>query len=392
LRMRLASHSAANGWSELSLGRIIQQSGQGGAGHAQRGTWLGEGFYGHTDGWAVVRAGQGLLLSTTARAAQGASVASTQMDAAEAVGQLKSARQLGLALSESAAQQGAHPLRSLADGQAAQQHADAMDPVAKGRYDGAVQGQAAQKASGRALGEPVERLAQPVIHLDTPASASLVTPASLSIYSGQDTSIVAQGDAHFTAAQSFSGVSGQTGSLYTHTGGIKAITGSGPLSLRAHTDSQQLWADQDITIQSTTDEVRIQAKDSITLTAGQSQVVLKGGDVTFTCPGTWTVKAAGHAWMGGGASSASLMALPDGTDVVKDWIELDYRDPDMNQGVAGAPYEIHLEDGSTLTGVLDAQGRARHDNVLRKKVLKVVYPPRNADKDKVTAVHQHLLG
>ncbi len=355
LRMRLASHSAATGWSELSLGRIIQQSGQGGAGHAQRGTWLGEGFYGHTDGWAMVRAGQGLLLSTTARAAQGASVASTQMDAAEAVGQLKSARQLGLALSQSAANQGAHPLHSLTDGQVAQQHADAMDPAARGRYEGAVQGQPAQKATGRALGEPVERLAQPVIHLDTPASASLVTPASLSLYSGLDTSIVAQGDAHFSAAQSFSGVSGQTSSFYTHAGGIKAIAASGPLSLRAHTDSQQLWADQDITIQSTSDEVRIQAKDSITLTAGQSQVVLKGGDVTFTCPGTWTVKAAGHAWMGGGASSASLMALPDSR------VKLFNRQAKLvneltGEPMAGVPYKASTSEGEVQYGSTDIDG------------------------------------
>jgi len=314
------------------------------------------------------------------------------MDAAEAVGQLKSARQLGLALSQSAAQRGAHPLHSLADGQAAQQHADAMDPAAKGRYEGAVQGQAAQKASGRALGEPVERLAQPVIHLDTPASASLVTPASMSIYSGQDTSIVAQGDVHVSAAQSFSGVSGQTSSLYTHTGGIKAITASGPLSLRAHTDSQQLWADQGITIQSTSEEVRIQAKDSITLTAGQSQVVLKGGDVTFTCPGTWTVKAAGHAWMDGGAGSVSLMAMPDGQVSVHDWIALDYQDPTTSKGIAHAGYEIHFKGGSIVKGMLDGNGKAMHENVQRLPVAKVVYLPRAADVDSRADDINKLLG
>ena len=69
LRMRLATHGSRGGWSELSLGHIIAHSGSSGAGHAQRGAWLGEGFYGHTDGWAIVRAGQGLLLSTTARPA-----------------------------------------------------------------------------------------------------------------------------------------------------------------------------------------------------------------------------------------------------------------------------------------------------------------------------------
>ena len=74
LRMRLASHGANTGWSELTLGHIVQQSGQGGSGHAQRGTWLGEGFYGHTEGWAMLRANGGLLLSTTARGARGTAI------------------------------------------------------------------------------------------------------------------------------------------------------------------------------------------------------------------------------------------------------------------------------------------------------------------------------
>ena len=52
----------------------------------QRGQWLGQGFYGFTDGWATVRAGQALFMTTTARWGRGSSVNSTQMDAAEAVG------------------------------------------------------------------------------------------------------------------------------------------------------------------------------------------------------------------------------------------------------------------------------------------------------------------
>jgi type VI secretion system secreted protein VgrG len=314
LRMRLASHGGATGHSELTLGHIIQQGAMGGAGQAQRGQWLGEGFYGHTDGWAVVRAGQGLLLSTSARNAQGSSVASTQMDAAEAVGGLHAARQLGEALSQSARQQGAQGLSSFDASQALQQHADAMDPRAQGHYTGAVGGQEAKKAQpgGRTLQDPVERFAKPLLHLDTPASAMFVTPASFASFSGQDTSLATMGDAQLTSAHTFSSVSGQATSLYTHSGGIKAITANASLSLRAHTDAQQIWSDQDLTVQSTTDEVRIQASGSITLTAGQSQIQLKGGDITFMCPGTWTVKGASHDWMGGGSGGYKSAELPQG--------------------------------------------------------------------------------
>jgi type VI secretion system secreted protein VgrG len=359
LRMRLLNYSAHTGHSELTLGHIIAQSAQGGAGHAQRGQWLGEGFYGFTEGWAVVRAGEGLLLSTTPRSAQGASVHSTQMDAQEAVSQLRAGRQLGDALSTSARQQGAQGLASHDANQAMQQHADAMDPAAQGKYVGSVNGQHAKKAGtrgSRTLTDPVEKFAKPLLHLDTPASAVWVTPASISLFSGQDTSITTQGDAHLASAHTLSSVSGQTTSLYTHAGGIKAITANADLSLRAHTDAMQIWADKDITVQSTTDEIRIYAKDSIALNAGQSQILLKGADITFTCPGTFINKAAAHNWGGPGQYAPILMRLPvDTATVAPQAIQYRYTYHD-GSAVAGAEYTAKMGDGSVRKGCLDTAG------------------------------------
>jgi len=322
LRMRLLSYSASHGHSELSLGHLVQHSARHDAqgSQARRGHWLGEGFYGHTEGWAVVRAGQGMLLSTSARTAQGSSAASTQMDASEAVAQLRASRQLGQALGDSARQQGALGLDSHGDshgdnGPAWMAHTAAMDPAASGKLPATLNGQNARKAQAgsRTLADPVEAFARAQLHLDTPSSAALVSAEHLSLFSGQDTSLSTQGDAHLTAAHTLSAVSGQTTSLYTHAGGIHAIAANATLSLRAHTDAQQLWADRDISVQSTTDEVRISAQDSITLTAGQSQIQLKGGDITFTCPGSFTVKGATHEWGGGGVGGVySSLELPAG--------------------------------------------------------------------------------
>jgi type VI secretion system secreted protein VgrG len=151
-------------------------------------------------------------------------------------------------------------------------------------------------------------------------------------------------------------VSGQTTSLYTHSGGIKAITANGMLSLRAHTEAQQIWTDQDLTIQSTTDEVRIQASNSITLSAGQSQIVIKGGDITFCCPGTWTVKGATHAWEGGGSGHAELAALPSaGVHIEPSTMVIERRYHDA-EPMAGTPYEAVLSDGSVRRGVLNGAG------------------------------------
>jgi type VI secretion system secreted protein VgrG len=99
LRMRLASSSAT---SQLSTGYLIGQS----PASSQRGRYRGSGFELRTDAWGVVRAPQGLLLSSTARSQAGSSVAGTQMDTLEARAQLKGAQSLTDALTEAAQHQG----------------------------------------------------------------------------------------------------------------------------------------------------------------------------------------------------------------------------------------------------------------------------------------------
>ena len=194
-------------------------------------------------------------------------------------------------------------------------------------------------------------------------SASFVTPTSIHLFSGQDTSVSAQGDLHSTSAHSFSAVSGQTTSLYTHSGGIKAITANAGLSLRAHTDAQQIWSEKDLTVQSTTDEIRVQASKSITLTAGQSQIVIEGGNITFTCPGAWTVKGACHDWSGGGSGEAVLPLLPTGqVGIAPDPARHDQffvlRWANSGRPMKQQAFRIRQSNGSVLSGVTDANGRS----------------------------------
>ncbi|HWJ96288.1 MAG TPA: type VI secretion system Vgr family protein, partial [Telluria sp.] len=98
VRTRLATSTAA---SELNLGYLVEQP----PGSAMRGRYRGSGFELRTDAWGVVRGAEGVLLSTSARTRQGSGIASTQMDAAEAVSLLKGAKALGQVMLEAAAQQ-----------------------------------------------------------------------------------------------------------------------------------------------------------------------------------------------------------------------------------------------------------------------------------------------
>lgn len=335
LRMRMRAQGSGIAAGELALGHLVQQTTS-----ADRGRWLGSGFYAQTDGWAVVRAERGLLLSTAARPASGTSVDSTQMDAAEAVAQLKAAHDLGQRLSDAAQAQGAQKLGSHDAEQALARHLAAIDPKQDGR-----------------LGEtPVEAFAEPRLHLDAASALAWSSDGPMASYSAQDFSLVAQADLHHAAAHTWAAVSGGGSSLYTHAGGLRAIAANGAVSLRAHTGTQELLAEQGISVTSSSGEIVVQAARSIELTAGGCQVVLDGGDITFKAPGAFRVKAASHDWAGGGGQAAQIAALPTGlaTEPAHE-IEL-HRHYDDLSPVPGAPYKLHFEDGTVLSGSLDAQG------------------------------------
>jgi type VI secretion system secreted protein VgrG len=373
LRMRLLCSTAE---AELGLGHLIQQSGHG----AQRGGWRGSGFEAATGGWASLRAARGLLVSATAREGRYGSARSTQMDATEALSQLRAAHDLGKRLSETARSATAHPLGSHHAGQTVEKLLARIDPAQDGRHEPLVNGQEARKAEGRTLTEPVEAFAQPLIVLDTPSSAVVATQAGIAAFSGQDCSLTCQGDAHQTAAHTWAGVSGKTTSWYVHEGGIKAFAANGPVSLRAHTDALQLLADKDITVISVNGEVRIQAKTKIELVGGQSAITLDGADIEFRTPGRFAVKGSGHAFLGGGSGAAQMPFLPQGVQTLPTWIEIDHRDAE-SLPMAGQAYRIFFEGGAVIAGKLDAKGHARHDNV-PERAERVEYEPRTPEKDK----------
>jgi type VI secretion system secreted protein VgrG len=303
LRMRLATSSAN---TQLNLGYLVDQP----PGTAQRGSYRGSGFELRTDAWAVLRGAEGVLLSTSARSG----AVSTQMDVAEAVSQFRGAQALNDALSGAAQQQQA--LFSKDAGKAQALFVEQIDPQAKGKYAGAVGGQAALKAASgtRELdpGQPVEKFGAAFVLMDSAASINWATPASTVIYAGRQLHWTTQSDLHMTAAHTVSSVAGGAFGLFTHGGGIQAIAGNGPVSLQAHTDQLEILADGAVTVISVNDSIEIKAKQKIVLQAGQAAVTLEGGDITFACPGTMSVKGGQHLFDGGGSKPAALAPLPDG--------------------------------------------------------------------------------
>jgi type VI secretion system secreted protein VgrG len=233
----------------------------------------------------------------------------------------------------------------------------AIDPQHDGKHA------SEKKANGREPGDPVETFAQPVIVLDTPSAALFASPATIASFSGQDTSLTAQGDVHAAAAHTASLISGQTTSLYTHQGELQAIAANGNLSLRAHTDALELLADDSVSIVSVNDEITITASTRIEMIGGDSKVVLDGGNIDFITPGSFVTKAATHEWAGGASGQAVTPNLPEGQlGRPVNFIELNEHYDDL-EARKGAPFKLTFADGSTRTGTLDDAGFARIEGV-----------------------------
>lgn len=368
VRTRLATSENA---TQLGLGHLIHQT----PGSATRGSWRGAGFELRTDGWLAVRAGEGLLMSTTARS----DASGTQMDTAEAVAQLKSAAETAKSLSDATSAQTALPLKANAEQTA---FIKTIDPQQDGKFSGDVGGQPARKASpgSREPGDPTERFADSIILAEAPSDIGLSSPASTLLFAGEHLHATVQNDFHIASAHTISTTVGEGASWFSHAGGIKSIAAAGSQSIQAHTDEMEILADQAVTITSTSDEIQILAKEKIVLQAGQSSVTLEGQNITFACPGAFSVKGSGHAFVGPGSSPAEMEALPDGTvDKAPNWIEVTHTDIE-GEAFSGQGYKIHFEGGQVVSGKLDGNGFARHENV--PAVAKYVeYEPREPGKD-----------
>jgi type VI secretion system secreted protein VgrG len=201
------------------------------------------------------------------------------------------------------------------------------------------------------------------------------------LFAGQHLHATAQQDFHIASAHTFAASVGEGASWFSHSGGIKSIAQAGSHTIQAHTDTMEILADQSVTITSSNDEIHILAKEKIVLQAGQSSVTLEGQNITFACPGTFSVKGSNHAFVGPGSSPAELAALPQGNaEQAPNWIEIAHHDAD-GEAFADQGYKIHFQDGSIVSGQLDSAGFAHHDNV-PKVASHVEYEPRQPERDK----------
>ncbi|CAJ0792628.1 type VI secretion system Vgr family protein [Ralstonia holmesii] len=339
LRTRLASSTAS---SQLSLGYVMSHSATGG----DRGSWRGTGAELRTDAWAVVRAGGGLLLSTTARP-QGAG---TVLDAHEARGQLTAAQKTAQRLSDAASSQQALPL---AANEAFDPLTQALDPAQDGRYEDNVNGQDAIQPNKA----PVERFGQPWLVAESPTSIALASQATTTVYAGRHLHGTAQADWHLAAGNVVAAAAAKGVSLFAQRNSIRAIAEGGPVSIQAHTDALAVLADKAVTVTSSAESVEILAQQNVVLHGGDSMIRLEGNAITFETSGVLSVKGAGHPLVGPGGQAAELPPLPIGVIDLHNKLELNLTDDNLKP-VPNAAYKVLLNDGTVISGKLDGNGHA----------------------------------
>ncbi|SOY61401.1 conserved hypothetical protein [Cupriavidus taiwanensis] len=344
LRMRLAS-SAAD--TQLNLGYVIAQAPASG----ERGAWRGTGAELRTDAWAIVRAGNGLLLSTTVQAR----AAGTMLDIREARGQITAAERTARRLSDAATSQQALPLGATA---AFEPLTQAIDPQQDGSYPDRVNEQDAKRPD---TGTAAERFGQPWLVAESPSSIALATQATTSIFAGRHLLGLAQADWHVGAGNTVAAAAAKGVSLFSQHHGIRAIAAGGPVSIQAHTDALAVMADKAVTVTSSTDGIEVLAQKKVVLHGGSSRIVLDGNAITFETPGLLSVKGAGHPLVGAGGSAAALPALPIAASQ-PNWIEMSLL------GYEGHPmrnveYELTFADGTKRTGKLNGVAEQREEAV-----------------------------
>ncbi|QGZ59227.1 type VI secretion system tip protein VgrG [Paraburkholderia acidiphila] len=233
----------------------------------------GEGYEITTQGWGTTRAAKGLFFS--ADAAAGADTPHLEMPAA--VAQLKAALQRVTDLAAATTQAGADP---------------------------------ADRATQAALLDGLNQLRDAGLLASAPGGMAFVTPKSTQHSAGESVIVTAGQNMDASIAKRLRMVAGELISLCAHKLGLSFVAAKGKVLLAALTDGMDLFAQKQLRVASESADVEVSAKSKITLNCGGASVVLENGNITFHCPGAYTIKAASFTFVGPDNVPTTLPVLP----------------------------------------------------------------------------------
>ncbi|WP_429498125.1 type VI secretion system Vgr family protein [Robbsia andropogonis] len=297
----------------------------------------GEGAELRTDAAAAIRAANGVLISTHARAQANG----THLDRTELIELMTLTANLAKQLSSYAAQHGgaAHDLSG-------------QDALVKSvsEWD------SASTASGNA-----------VLATDSLDGTVHATPKSHAVHAGENIDHVAQANFQVTSGQSLNMVAGKGASVFANSGGVKAIANQGPVTIQAQSDTLEVASEKALRIASNSDEITVSGK-TIKLIADDGSYIIIGDGVTIGTKMGVIVKASEHSfegpthlsremnqWSSAGYDQRVRMMMRDGS-------------PAANQ-----KYEIRRTDGAVISGVTDGGGWAQIQKGVKMEGASIVW-------------------
>lgn len=325
---------SSQGSSMLHLGYLIAQDGN------IRGNYLGSGFDLRTDAYGAIRANRGLFLTTHA-----SSGAAQQLEVREARQQLDSAHGLIESLSEAST---THQAESMKPGQ------DALKTFS----DAATENVDAQASGGRTGGGGVgtaNAFKKPILLAASPAGIALSTQQSAHLGADEQVNLVSGQSTHLVAGKSLIASVAQRISLFVQNAGMKLFAANGKVEIQAQSDNVEVTAQKTVKVLSATEKVEVAASQGVLLTSGGAYIRIQDGNIEIHAPGEIDVKGAQHAFAGPASMPYDLPALPKGD--LHNRLELNLTDDNLKP-VPGAPYKVVFDNGTTLTGKLDANGHA----------------------------------
>jgi type VI secretion system secreted protein VgrG len=234
----------------------------------------GTGYEITTQAWGTTRAAKGLFFS--ADTAAGPDTPHLEMPAA--VAQLKAALQRVTDLATATSQAGADP---------------------------------ADRATQSALLDGLNQLREAGLLASAPGGMAFVTPKSVQHSAGRNVIVTAGQDMDMSIVKRLRMAAGELISLCAHKLGINLTAAKGKFTASALTDGMDLFAQKQLRIGSESADVQVSAKSKITLNSGGASLVIEGGNMTFHCPGAFTIKAGTFTFVGPDNVPTQLPLLPN---------------------------------------------------------------------------------
>jgi type VI secretion system secreted protein VgrG len=319
---QLASDHAA---SELNLGWLTQPKANG------AGAPRGEGAELRSDKAVAVRGGQGVLIS----AERSVDAEGSQLDRAGLVGL---ANVLQGVLDELARLATAH-----AEDEAAGPHLAHLIDKLKRWHDGSNVGAAGVAQAG----------GDPIVAASAPAGMMLASQANIALGAEAKIDIVCAGDTEVSTGRNLFLRAARGISLFAYELGLKLVAGRGNVVVQTHQGHVEIKS---------SGRISLIAAEGIDLQAPQVKVVSQGaqtdwdnGTITQQCAGQYVEKAAGFVQVAGGAGNPAALDLPH-TEVETDE-RIVVMDRQTGRPAKGRRYVARHEDGTTIEGVTDDEGR-----------------------------------